>query len=130
MAERLHLVIVDDSRTVRLHLQLLVGADYECHLADSAEAGLALARKLDPLPSAILLDVRMPGLGGIEALRQLKADARMRDVPVVMVTTRGEEETVETCRELGCAGFVTKPVQTPELFQVLRAVAPRGLSHG
>lgn len=118
MKERL--LIVDDARTTRTHLQLMLSAQYECHIAETAEAGLSLARSLKPPPAVILLDVQMPGMGGIEALRQLKADPELKAVPVVMVTTRGEEETLFACKEIGCDGYVTKPVQTSELFGVLR----------
>jgi CheY-like chemotaxis protein len=114
------ILIVDDARTTRTHLQLMLSAQYECHIAESAEAGLALARTLLPPPGAILLDVQMPGMGGIEALRQIKADPVLQSVPVVMVTTRGEDETLNECHALGCDGYVTKPVQTGELFTVLR----------
>ena len=101
MNERHTLVIVDDSRTVRVHLQLLIGGEYECRLAETAEASLDLVRGMPRPPRAILLDVRMPGIGGIEALRQFKSDERLKDVPVVMVTTRGDEETVAACRANG-----------------------------
>lgn len=120
MKERV--LIIDDARTTRTHLQLMLSAQYDCLTAENAEAGLLAARTADPLPSAILLDIQMPGIGGIEALRQLKADPFFKNVPVVMVTTRGEEETLDACRALGCDGYVTKPVQTAELFGVLRTL--------
>ncbi len=120
MKERL--LIIDDARTTRTHLQLMLSAQYECLVAESAEVGLALARTAMPPPSAILLDVQMPGMGGIEALKLLKADELLQATPVVMVTTRGEEETLRLCRELGADGYITKPVQNAELFQVLRGL--------
>jgi two-component system phosphate regulon response regulator PhoB len=113
-------LIVDDARTTRTHLQLMLSAQYDCSVADSAESGLDLARAMNPRPRAILLDVQMPGIGGIEALKRLKADETLRDIPVIMVTTRGEEETLAVCQAAGCDGYVTKPVQTGELFTVLR----------
>ena len=116
------LLIIDDARTTRTHLQLMLSAQYECSTADSAEAGLDLARTMLPPPRAILLDIQMPGIGGIEALKQLKADETLKSIPVVMVTTRGEEETLAACQAAGCNGYVTKPVQTGELFTVLRGL--------
>lgn len=115
-------LIIDDARTTRTHMRLLLEGTYAVQLADSGEAGLALARSLPQFPAAVLLDVQMPGMGGIECLRQFKTDEALRNIPVVMVTTRGEEETLERCRELGCDGYVTKPVQSRELFEVLRTL--------
>ena len=115
-------LIIDDARTTRTHLQLMLSAQYDCAVAESAETGLDLARTLEPPPRAILLDIQMPGIGGIEALKRLKADDTLKSIPVVMVTTRGEDETLAACQEAGCDGYVTKPVQTGELFTVLRGL--------
>lgn len=113
-------LIVDDARTTRTHMKLLLEGTYQVQVAASGEEGLALARQLGPGLSAVLLDVQMPGMGGIECLRAIKGDEALAGVPVVMVTTRGEEETLAKCRDLGCDGYVTKPVQSKELFDVLR----------
>ena len=113
-------LIVDDARTTRTHMKLLLEGTYQVQVAASGEEGLELARQLGPQLSAVLLDVQMPGMGGIECLRAIKGDASLAGVPVVMVTTRGEEETLAKCRDLGCDGYVTKPVQSKELFDVLR----------
>jgi DNA-binding response OmpR family regulator len=113
-------LIIDDARTTRTHLQLMLSAQYDCAVAESAETGLDLARSMTPPPRAILLDVQMPGIGGIEALKRLKADETLKVIPVIMVTTRGEEETLAECQAAGCDGYVTKPVQTGELFTVIR----------
>jgi putative two-component system response regulator len=121
MSPRPHVLVVDDSKTVRMQMQMLLGSRYECHMATSGEEALALLRSGEP-PTVVLMDVRMPGIDGVEALRQVKAEPALADVAVVMVTTRGEEETVRRCRELGCDGFVTKPVQAPELYGVLKSV--------
>ena len=115
-------LIIDDARTTRTHMRLLLEGTYQVHVAASAEEGLELARGFDSPPAAILLDVQMPGMGGIECLRTVKGDPQLSQVPVVMVTTRGEEETLAKCRELGCDGYVTKPVQSKELFEVLRGL--------
>lgn len=115
-------LIIDDARTTRTHMRLLLEGAYGVELADSGEAGLALIRRLPQPPAAVLLDVQMPGMGGIECLREIKGDETLKNIPVVMVTTRGEEETLGKCRDLGCDGYVTKPVQSRELFEVLRTL--------
>jgi CheY-like chemotaxis protein len=125
MSSRPLVLVVDDSRTARTHLQLLLGASYACEAFGTGEEVLARLAKA-PRPLAVLLDVNMPGLGGVETLRRVKADPALAGLPVVMVTTRGEEETRGACAALGCDGFVTKPVQTGELFTVLRQLPAVG----
>lgn len=115
-------LIIDDARTTRTHMKLLLDGTYRVSAAASAEEGLEILRALPAPPAAILLDVQMPGMGGIECLRILKTDPAYAAIPVVMVTTRGEEETLGQCQALGCDGYVTKPVQSKELFEVLRAL--------
>lgn len=115
-------LIIDDARTTRTHMRLMLEAQYQCHVAENAEDGLALLKTLPHHPDAILLDVQMPGMGGIECLSRLKGDPATRAIPVVMVTTRGEEDVLARCKEIGCDGYVTKPVQTGDLFSTLGAL--------
>ncbi len=58
----------------------------------------------------VLLDINMPGLDGVEVLRQVKADAGSRRIPVIMLTTTDDPREINRCYELGCAVYVTKPV--------------------
>jgi CheY-like chemotaxis protein len=113
-------LIIDDARTTRTHLRLMLEALFECHTAASAEEGLQIARSVRP--RAILLDVQMPGMDGLQCLAAIKADPVIGATPVVMVTTRGEEESIERARKLGCNAYVAKPVQSGELFTTLRAL--------
>lgn len=56
------------------------------------------------------LDIRMPRVDGIEALRQIKSDAALRELPVIMLTTADDPSDVQKCHELGCNGYIQKPV--------------------
>ncbi|MDR3405853.1 MAG: response regulator [Chthoniobacter sp.] len=56
------------------------------------------------------LDIRMPRVDGIEALRQIKTDSELRKLPVIMLTTTDDSREVERCHELGCNGYIQKPV--------------------
>jgi len=58
----------------------------------------------------VLLDINMPGLDGVEVLRQIKGDAGTRKIPVIMLTTTDDPLEINRCYELGCAVYVTKPV--------------------
>ena len=91
---------------------------YELIVAkDGREAvDLALAER----PDLILLDVVMPVMDGFEACKQLRAQEATRSTPIIMVTTRGEEEHMEVGFENGCTDYVTKPIDGLELLAKVR----------
>jgi CheY-like chemotaxis protein len=61
-------------------------------------------------PYLLLLDIRMPQVDGVEVLRQVKADAELRKLPVIMLTTTDDPREVERCHALGCSTYIVKPV--------------------
>jgi two-component system, response regulator len=74
----------------------------------------------NPLPGLILLDLNMPKKDGREALRELKSDARLKRIPVVILTTSKAEEDILRSYDLGVNSFITKPVTFDELVKVIR----------
>jgi CheY-like chemotaxis protein len=76
-----------------------------------------------PPPSIILLDLNMPRKDGREALAELKADERLRRIPVVVLTTSSDEVDVQRAYELGASSYITKPVTHAQLTQVMQGVA-------
>jgi CheY-like chemotaxis protein len=68
----------------------------------------------------VLLDINMPRLGGIETLRQLKADGRTKRIPVIMLTTTDDPREIARCYELGCSVYVTKPVEYTQFVSAIR----------
>lgn len=72
-----------------------------------------------PVPGLILLDLKLPKLDGLEVLERIKAEAGLRRVPVVMLTTSNREEEVLRSYDLGVNSYVTKPVQFEELTEKL-----------
>jgi CheY-like chemotaxis protein len=71
-------------------------------------------------PALILLDIKMPKMDGLEVLRVIKSDARLKSIPVVMLTSSREERDVTTCYGLGSNGYVVKPLLFPELYSALQ----------
>jgi CheY-like chemotaxis protein len=112
-------LLVDDSNTALMIERLLLGpASYDVIVArDGVEA---VAKATEELPDAILMDVVMPRMTGIEALRELRGRERTRSIPVILVTTRGEEATVSAGFACGCSDYITKPINATELLTKLR----------
>jgi len=73
-------------------------------------------------PALVLLDLKMPGIGGLEALRGIKNDSRTRCIPVVVFTSSGERRDVALCYESGVNAFVVKPVEFPSFAETLQAI--------
>jgi putative two-component system response regulator len=118
---RARVLIVDDDAIVRETIRDSVEhLGYTTREAGSAEE--ALERIGQQLPDLILLDVRMPGITGIELCRQLKADQATRLIPVVLLTAQGELDTRVAGLEAGADDYFTKPVHLRELRARLRAL--------
>jgi two-component system, response regulator len=77
-------------------------------------------RNPDAVPQMVLLDLKLPKVDGIEVLRQLKADARTRSIPVVVLTTSKEERDVVQTYQLGVNSYIQKPVNFAEFQDVVR----------
>ena len=108
------LIIEDGPSALRLLREYLEPAGYAVRAAADGEQGLALARERPP--AAIILDVLLPTIDGWEVLRRLKADAKLRDVPVVIVTVVDEREVGLA---LGAVDYLVKPVQRDTLLSCL-----------
>lgn len=68
----------------------------------------------------LLLDIRMPKIDGVEALRQIKEDKEFRKMPVIMLTTTDDPREVENCHKLGCSNYITKPVDYEKFVDVIK----------
>ena len=117
-----NLLIVDDERSIRLSLRtILVNFGYEVVEAARGEEALALARTAQF--AAVLLDINMPGMGGIEVCRTLrKNDPRL---PIVMLTVQDSEDRKVEALDAGADDYITKPFQLRELTARLRAAVRR-----
>jgi DNA-binding response OmpR family regulator len=116
-----HILIVDDDQLLRRSLSLqLEQAGYRTSTAASAEDALALARRDEP--ELILLDVGLPGMDGLEAIRHIQKDM---DVPVIFVTARRRELDEILGLELGADEYITKPFNPDVLLARIKAVLRR-----
>lgn len=116
---RKKVLAVDDSATVLLAVELLLARDHEVLTARDGQEALAVARAARP--DLVLLDVVMPGLDGFETCRRLREAEETRVTPIILVTTRGELESLERGYEAGCTDYVTKPFHGTELLAKVRS---------
>ncbi len=96
------------------------------HLKDGAEAldfifgeGAYAGRRLENSPKAILLDLKMPKMNGIDVLKKIKSDERTRKIPIVVLTSSKEDPDIAACYELGVNSYVVKPVEFEEFVKVV-----------
>src|ERR1700726_306000 len=115
------ILVVDDVPDNVEILQLrLESQGYEIITARDGEEALAVVR--DKLPDLVLLDIQMPKLDGIETVKQLKADAALPFIPVIMVTARADAKDVIAGLEAGGDDYLTKPVDQAALMARVRAM--------
>lgn len=117
---RKKILLVDDSATTLMMEQMVLrGQAYQIVTAKNGREAVAAA--VSEQPDLILLDVIMPEMNGFEACRQIREHEATKYVPIIMVTTKGEEQNVETGFESGCSDYITKPINGAELLAKVRS---------
>ena len=119
-----HILIVDDEPAIRdmVAFALRKGEYEPIHAGDAREAQNAIA---DRVPDLILLDWMLPGTSGLELARRWRREALTRDIPIIMLTARGEENDRVGGLEAGVDDYVVKPFSARELLARIRAVLRR-----
>lgn len=128
--EPIHILLVDDDPAdVRLTLEALKEHKVFCEtvVANDGVEALAYLRKEGPhadatSPDIILLDLNMPRKDGREVLQEIKADAHLRRIPVVVLTTSQAEQDILQSYNLGANCYITKPVDLAQLTTVVQAI--------
>jgi two-component system, cell cycle response regulator DivK len=111
------LIVEDNALNLELATDLLTAAGYSIREARTGEEGVRVA--LDTSPNLILMDLRLPGMDGFAALRQLKANPRTDRIPVVALTAqamRGDEEAVLAA---GFDDYICKPINTATFYKTI-----------
>lgn len=122
-------LIVDDEAPIREMIAVaLEMADYHVLEAENAQTGHAMA--LDKKPDLILLDWMMPGTSGIELARRLKREEATAEMPIILLTAKGEEDNKVQGLEAGADDYITKPFSPRELVARLKAVLRRATPPG
>lgn len=118
------ILIIEDEEDIRELLAFHARKNgYTPLEAESGERGLVLAR--EKKPHVILLDIMLPGMDGLDVCRKLKQDSGAKDIPIIMITARGEEADVVTGLEMGADDYVTKPFSPRVVMARVKAVLRR-----
>src|SRR5437763_17132792 len=102
------LLVEDNAANMTLATFLLQSAGYEVIAANDAETGVSLARTQNP--ALILMDIQLPGMDGLQATAQLRADESTRDIRVIALTALAMKGDEERIRAAGCNGYIAKPL--------------------
>jgi CheY-like chemotaxis protein len=117
---KLPILVVDDTPAVRtLYADTLTQAGYKVEAAADAREALAGLASRRVQPRLIVLDLHMPGVGGLDLLRWLHSRPWLEGIPVVVVTGQGEAVRAEA-HEAGCTAFLTKPVALANLVKTVQ----------
>jgi two-component system, chemotaxis family, chemotaxis protein CheY len=115
-------LIVDDSETIRrIVKRTMEVAGLDVGVVFEAANGIEALAQLNDHPVAVMLvDINMPTMNGIQLLKRMKQNPRLRDIPIVIVSTEGSQRRMEEMESFGAYGYVRKPFQPEQLRNVLK----------
>ena len=124
MADELILIIEDNEKNRKLCRDVLQVKGYKTIESETAEVGLKLA--LEQSPDLVLMDIQLPGMDGITAMKQLKADPNTQNIPIIAITASAMTNNRTTMLAEGFDGYQTKPISLKDfLAEVQRVLALR-----
>jgi two-component system cell cycle response regulator DivK len=118
MAEELILIVEDNEKSRRLLRDILGAKGYQTIESDTAEEGILLAK--ESLPALVLMDIQLPGINGMQARMQLKADPATQHIPVVAVTASAMLHDRFDIENAGFDAFQSKPIDINEILKLVR----------
>ncbi|MBZ5525966.1 MAG: response regulator [Acidobacteriia bacterium] len=113
-------LLVDDSNTALLMEQMILNQRTHYDLVTAQNGLEAVEKSVSERPDLILMDVVMPQMDGFRACEEIRKNLSTREIPIILVTTRGEADFVETGFNCGCNDFITKPLNPSELVQLVK----------
>ena len=123
MAGELILVVEDNEKNRKLVRDVLTFKGYTIVEAETGEEGVRLAKERSP--RLVLMDIQLPGINGIDALRQLRADDATRAIPVIAVTASAMDRDRQTIMAAGFDGYQSKPLNVKEFMAAVEAILAR-----
>src|SRR5262249_36336170 len=120
MAGELILIVEDNENNRMLVRDVLQSRGYQTEETDTAEEGLRLAQTARP--ALILMDIQLPGMNGIEALKRLRADVATREIPGMAGTASAMTQDRQTIMAAGFDAYQTKPINVRQFVEAVRGV--------
>ena len=115
MSDKLILIVEDNEKNLKLVRDLLQVKGYQTIESMTAEEGILLARNSQP--SLILMDIQLPGINGIEALKRLRAHPDTMNIPVIALTASVMSEDRQKILEAGFDSYLRKPIELKEFLE-------------
>ena len=123
MAGELILIVEDNEKNLKLVRDVLQAKGYQTVEAGTGEDGVRLAKERHP--ALVLMDIQLPGIDGITALGQLRADPATRAIPVIAVTASAMTHDRQKIMAAGFDGYQTKPIRLKEFLDAVRVMLNR-----
>ena len=117
------LIVEDNPLNMKLFTAMLCALGLSVLQAEDGRRGLELAREEDP--DLIVLDVKLPGMSGLDVARRLKQDPLTDDIPIIVTTANGMSAADEAIRGCGCEGFMAKPIGVADFIALTESVLLR-----
>jgi len=124
MADELILIIEDNEKNRKLCRDVLQVKGYKTIESETAEVGLKLA--LEQSPALVLMDIQLPGMDGITAMKQLKADPNTQNIPIIAITASAMTNNRTTMLAEGFDGYQTKPISLKDFLAEVKRVLAAG----
>ena len=118
------LIVEDNEKNMKLVRDILQAKGFETMEAGTAEEGIKLA--LERVPDLVLMDIQLPGMNGMEALKVLRANLATAHIPVVAITASVMEQDRQQIMDTGFDGFIEKPIDLRAFLATVQAALKRG----
>lgn len=122
MKDKTILLVEDNPDDVKLTLRALKHCNIanEVAIAHDGVEALEMLASLNPLPTITLLDLKLPRLSGLEVLKRIRTDARLKRLPVIILTSSKEEQDILTSYDSGANSYIRKPVEFEQFTEAVR----------
>ena len=115
--------LVDDSATMLMSMEMLLKrAGYDVIKSENAQVALTMLQTATP--KLIITDLNMPGMNGIELIKEIKKNSKFRFTPILMLTTESQQTKREEAKRAGATGWLVKPVEPDQLIAVVKQLVP------
>ena len=115
------LIIDDDNKNIFALSAVLKAKKFSCFSAQSAQEGFRILDSNENI-GVVLMDMMMPEMDGYEAIKKMKSDPGLKDIPVIAITAQAMSGDKEKCLETGADGYISKPVNVDELMNILKKI--------